>query len=66
MKEYEIVNTEFGEKIVFPNEDGILSWIPKDLNNNNYVEYLKYKEWVESGKDVNDFWYSEGGIDVSS
>ena len=42
MKEYEIVNTEFGEKIVFPNKDGMLSWIPEDLYNKDFVEYLKY------------------------
>jgi hypothetical protein len=66
VKKYETLNTEFGEKIVFPNEDGILSWISKDLNNKDYVEYLKYKNWVDSGKDADDFWNSERGIDVSS
>ena len=66
MKKYEIINTEFGEKIVFPNEDGILSWIPKDLNNKDYVEYLNYKEWLEMGKDPNKFWNIERGINVGS
>ena len=63
MKQYEIINTELGERIVFPNEDGILSWIPKDLNNKDYVEYLDYQEWLEAGKDPSQFWSTERGID---
>ena len=41
----EIDNSEIIKRI---NEDGSESWIPKDLANSDYQEYLK---WVEENND---------------
>lgn len=35
---------------------GKVSWIPIDLSNRDYSEYLAFTEWVTAGNKPDDFW----------
>lgn len=55
MKTYQIITTEFGEKIKATVGEKTF-WIPIDVANSDYAEYLRYTAWVEDGNDPEDFW----------
>ena len=38
---YKLVKNELSEMVVRDNEDGTLTWIPCNLENSDYQEYLK-------------------------
>lgn len=44
MKTYEKIENEYGICVKMTTEDGVVSFIPNDLSNSDYQQYLK---WVE-------------------
>jgi hypothetical protein len=53
---YEIIKTEFLEVIKKIYSSGQVSFIPIDLENGDYQQYLLYKTWVKEDKKPEDFW----------
>jgi hypothetical protein len=56
MKTYQLTQDEFGKYLVSTDESGKETGIPFDPANSDYAEYLRYTEWVESGKNPDEFW----------
>jgi len=56
MKTYELIENEISGTILKATEGEKITWIPLDLNNSDYAEYLRFTEWVEAGNDPDEFW----------
>jgi len=56
MYKYEIVTNDINEQMLTRTEGDHIVWIPMHPANKDYVEYLRYTEWVEAGNNPEDFW----------
>lgn len=59
MKTYELLDFGYSQMVKRTTSAGEVTWIPLDVQNRDYDEYLRYTAWVEADNDPNEFWAEE-------
>ena len=53
---YELIKTNDYSVVKRTDRNNNVSWIPLDLENSDYQQYLAFTEWITAGKEPDDFW----------